>query len=265
VRIRSIKPEFWRSEDVTSLDWETRLVFIGMWSYVDDNGVGLDRLSSVTADLFAADLERNAPDTFARVSRGLERLAEAGRIVRYSVDGRSYIEVVNWDKHQRIDRPNKPRFPRSDAQGAQIRDTLASVVATVASGTEEQGNRGTGEQVSPAPAVLEREFDLCWQHWPKKVERKDALIRFKAAAKRIDVDELVEAVIRFGDAYTATTDRQFVPALGVWLKGDRWTDDLPVARQAPAARPTAAQRNLTVVERFAAMENQQHPTALEGM
>ncbi len=52
MRIRTIKPEFWTSEDVASMDWETRLVFLGLWSYVDDNGVGRDNEKLIVADLF---------------------------------------------------------------------------------------------------------------------------------------------------------------------------------------------------------------------
>jgi hypothetical protein len=258
MRIRSIKPEFWRSDDINSLSWDNRLLFVGLWSYVDDNGVGVDKLSSIAADLFAGDLESNPPDTFARVSRGLEQLAEAGRIVRYSVENRPYLEVVNWDKHQRIDRPNKARFPRSDADAAEIRETLARVAAKVPSGTEEQGNRGTEEQFSPAPAVLdsehnesgkgiEAEFAEVWEHWPKKVERKQALEKFKAAQKKVRWDFLMDAIIRFGDAYAATTERRFVPALGVWLAHERWTDELP---QQPTAQQSPAQRAAALVGDF---------------
>ena len=43
MRIRSIKPEFWTSDDIADLTIEDRLLFIGLWSYVDDNGVGIDK------------------------------------------------------------------------------------------------------------------------------------------------------------------------------------------------------------------------------
>ena len=56
MRIRSIKPEFWRSRDIANLNWDARLVFIGLWSYVDDNGVGKDIDYDIIGDLFAADL-----------------------------------------------------------------------------------------------------------------------------------------------------------------------------------------------------------------
>ncbi|AMS02075.1 replication initiation protein [Mycobacterium phage Panchino] len=156
VRIRSIKPEFWRSEDISAIEeWGTRLLFIGLWSYVDDNGVGLDRVPLIAADLFADDLARDPRETLARVSRGLQQLSAAGRIVRYTLDGKQFLYVNNWEKHQRIDRPNKPRYPLPDPSTCEYmdtRETLASMSRdpreTPSTGTGEQGNRGTGESSS---------------------------------------------------------------------------------------------------------------------
>lgn len=152
MRIRSIKPEFWRSPDVSDLAIEDRLLFIGLWSYVDDNGVGQDRVSTICADLFADDLSRDPRETLARVSEGLRRLSEAGRIVRYTVENRDYLSIDNWAKHQRIDKPNKARYPAPTCDDARIRDTLAESSRdtrdTLAPGTGEQRNRGTGEQSS---------------------------------------------------------------------------------------------------------------------
>lgn len=158
MRIRSIKPDFWRSPDISCLAPVDRLLFIGLWSYVDDNGVGQDRPGVIAADLFADDLSRDPRETLARVSEGVERLSEAGRIVRYTVSGRDYLAIVNWTDHQRIDKPNKPRYPTPTCDDAVIRETLAESSRdsreTLAPGTGEQRSRGTGEQelASLAPA-----------------------------------------------------------------------------------------------------------------
>ncbi|WP_078345161.1 hypothetical protein [Mycobacteroides chelonae] len=158
MRIRSIKPEFWRSQDISSIeDWATRLLFIGLWSYVDDNGVGVDRVSNIAADLFADDLERDPSETFARVSRGLQQLAERFSIVRYEVDGRSYLFINGWAEHQRIDHPNVPRYPLPDGTIAHPTSEKPSRSRssakpsrksreTLAPGTGEQGNRGTEQK-----------------------------------------------------------------------------------------------------------------------
>jgi hypothetical protein len=166
-RIRTIKPEFWKSEAIAALPKETRLTFIGLWTYVDDNGVGLDNPKLITAELYA--LEEDPRDTLASVSRDMLRLAGAGRIRRYTVDGKGYFEIVGWREHQRIDRPNKPRYPHYDHPDAlpvtcgldkcegsdsaaiatpsrESRDTLARVQRP------EQWNRGTEEQGISAAA-----------------------------------------------------------------------------------------------------------------
>src|SRR5690606_32766035 len=112
MRIRSIKPEFWRSKDISALAIEDRLLFIGLWSYVDDNGVGLDHLPDICADLFADDMFNDSRETVARVSRGLQKLAERELIQRYTVADKQYLMISKWGSHQRIDKPGKPRYPR---------------------------------------------------------------------------------------------------------------------------------------------------------
>lgn len=260
MRIRSIKPEFWRSEDINNLSIDDRLLFIGLWSYVDDNGVGRDELPVVVADLFAGDMFANPRETVARVSRGLSNLFSAGLIDRYQVDGKAYLMICKWNAHQRIDKPAKERFPRSDGELEVVRDTLATpsrdIRETVAPGTEEQGSRGAEEQGtdSSAPAALESLFDDAYSHWPKKVERKKSLDKFKQAARRIDPELLRQHIIRFGDAYAATTETQFVPALAVWLNGERWNDELPQPRQ--VSRPlTNIDHNLAYLEQLRAQES----------
>ena len=131
---------------MSRLDIETRLLFIGLWSYVDDNGVGVDRDALIAADLFADDIARDPRDTLARIQRGLATLSEAGMITRYTVENRDYLHVSNWEKHQRIDRPNKPRLPLPTSENAEIATHSRDSRETPATGTGEQGNRGTGEQ-----------------------------------------------------------------------------------------------------------------------
>lgn len=80
MRIRAIKPEFWRSQDISNLDIETRLLFIGLWSYVDDNGVGQDRDALIAADLFADDMSRHPRDTLARIHRLEQGKLEQGKL-----------------------------------------------------------------------------------------------------------------------------------------------------------------------------------------
>jgi hypothetical protein len=73
------------------------------------------------------------------------------------------------------------------------------------------------------------EFEESWSHWPKRAKKEPAKQEFIRAAADMGAAELKGHVVRFGDAYKATTDPQFVPGLDAWILQKRWTDDLPVS------------------------------------
>lgn len=187
MRIRSIKPEFWSSEDIAEIqDWGDRLLFVGLWSYVDDNGVGRDNPKLIVADLFP--LEDDPRETLARVSRGLQTLSELSRIVRYTAaDGKDYLQIANW-QHQRIDKPNKPRYPTVTSENAIIRESLASMSRdsreTPAPGTGEQGNRGTGD--TPQPPAAETDTGPT-DAKPKRGDRRSRIDAMNETARPIGV------------------------------------------------------------------------------
>lgn len=108
-RIRSIKPEFWTSESVGSLDISARLTFIGIWCYVDDNGVGVFNEVLITAALYALD---DPTEALARTREDLRSLSGAGLISVYRNGSKRYIAVTNWDEHQKPSHPRAPRYPR---------------------------------------------------------------------------------------------------------------------------------------------------------
>lgn len=161
MRIRSTKPEFWRSKTIVdALDWADRYVLKGLEAYVDDNGVGKDDLELIATEVFPRDTYRSPRECVARLTEAISRIHQAGLIARYEVDGEKLLYIDKWRDLQRIDRPSKGRYPRPDGttEYAQPvnrdtyrspRDTLASPRDTLATGTGEQGNRGTEEKHRP--------------------------------------------------------------------------------------------------------------------
>ena len=161
MRIRSTKPEFWRSKTIAALPWDVRLVLKGLESYVDDNGVGKDDIALIAADVFPRDLSASPRETLARLSEAISSLSDAGLIVRYDIEDEELLYIDRWKHIQRIDKPARGRFRRPDGtleyaqevnrdSYAKPRETVASPPEVLAPGTGEQGNRGTGEQGRPA-------------------------------------------------------------------------------------------------------------------
>lgn len=233
MRIRSTKPEFWRSERIASVSWDARLVLKGLESYVDDNGVGKDDLALIVGDLFQRDLVREPSRTLARVSEAISELCDAGLLHRYDVDGTPLLYVSFWESIQRVDKPQAGRFPRPDGtknyKDSEIRESVANIrepSRALAPGTGEQGNRGTD---SPPPANAAGDtraddpdpFDEFWKHYPRKVEKQDARKAWRSALKKTTASELIDAV----KAYPFGTDPQFVKHAATWLNKGCWADE----------------------------------------
>ena len=107
-RIRSIKPEFFTSLTIADLPLSARLTFIGLWTYVDDNGVGPADPRLIRAAIWPLE---EAPDILHRTREDLQRLQEARLVTLYESSGRPLVFVNGWDEHQKVSHPRKPRFP----------------------------------------------------------------------------------------------------------------------------------------------------------
>jgi hypothetical protein len=57
-------------------------------------------------------LEEDLRESLARLSGDLRSLLAAGLVARYEVAGKRYLFIVNWDEHQKVSHPGKPRYPR---------------------------------------------------------------------------------------------------------------------------------------------------------
>lgn len=114
-RIRSIKPEFWASEQVVECSPTARLLFIGMWTFSDDNGIHQASIKRLKMEVFPGD-----DFTKDDIATLLGELIAAGLVLAYSVNKVNYWRVTGWH-HQRIDKPTY-RFPLPD--DAEIRTHL---------------------------------------------------------------------------------------------------------------------------------------------
>jgi len=91
-RARNIKPGFFRNADLVELSFEARLLFIGLWTVADRLGRLEDKPKQIKMELFPADnLDCDSL---------LSDLEKIGVIERYKYDGNSYIQVLNFAKHQ---------------------------------------------------------------------------------------------------------------------------------------------------------------------
>lgn len=106
-RIRTIKPEFFTSEQVVECSVTARLLFIGMWNFCDDSGIHPAALKTLKMEVFPGD-----DITVQQVESCIKELISVGLIMEYEIENKRYWLVTGWH-HQRIEKPNY-RHPLPD-------------------------------------------------------------------------------------------------------------------------------------------------------
>lgn len=91
-RARNIKPSFFANDELADLPPITRMLFIGLWMLADREGRLIDRPRRIKAEILPYDDFDAEP--------ALQALHEGGFILRYEVNGESFIQVENFLKHQ---------------------------------------------------------------------------------------------------------------------------------------------------------------------
>jgi hypothetical protein len=113
-RIRTIKPETPQSESMGRISREARLCFILLWTQADDAG----RLRG-NSRMLASLLYPYDDDAPALIEDWLEELEGEDCIIRYEAGGATYMQIVKWLEHQKIDKPSRSKMPGPD-EGSRI-------------------------------------------------------------------------------------------------------------------------------------------------
>lgn len=140
-RIRTIKPEFWTSEQVVECSPIARLLFVGMWNFCDDGGNHPASAKTLKMQIFPGD-----DIAASQIESYISELLSNGLLSEYTAEGRKYWHVTGW-KHQKIDRPSykhpRPFDERSSNDGRGLDDGHPP---------EGNGREGNGKESKAAAA-----------------------------------------------------------------------------------------------------------------
>lgn len=92
-RARNIKPGFYKNEDLAECSPWARLLFPGLWMLADREGRLEDRPKRIKGEVF--------PFDSVEVGPLLAELEQWKFIIRYQVDGKFYIQITAFSRHQR--------------------------------------------------------------------------------------------------------------------------------------------------------------------
>ncbi len=228
-RIRFVKPETFDDPDLCDLPPLARWLFVGLWTQADREGRMEDDPRRVKTRLLPADAVN--PDEVLN-------LLAPKFITRYAVNGKRFLEINNFAKHQRphpkeaqsvipapVKRNGKPLKARASKPDSGVL-ILDSGVLSLDSGVR-------GEPLVPSSA--DADFDAFWTPYPVKVGKKAAL---KAWAKIKPDESLLGTIVAALETQKHTKAQlkargEFAPAWpnpSTWLNGRRWEDEVDAPR-----------------------------------
>ena len=231
-RIRTVKPEFWLNEELAELPPETRLLAIGLLNQSDDGGY----FKASPAILKGAVFPFN--DTSVSIHTMLMQLSQIKYISLHTgLDGKSYGYVINFLKHQVINRPTKSKIKDLvdiTENSVSIHTQFTDDSLQERKGKEQGKEQGRGKENNSRSHSLAW-FEILWNSFDPSFGEKGSKKNAQAQFNRINPDQqLFDLILASAERQLSVKRMQdangsfFAPFQHVerWLKNRRWEDEI---------------------------------------
>jgi hypothetical protein len=216
-RIRTIKPEFFTSEDIVGLSPFARLLYIALWCEADKEGRLVWKPKTFKM--------RYLPGDDLDILALCKELTDARLVVLYG-DGLAYIPA--FKSHQHINpRESDSQLPAPDASTTRAPrvSTRQSPDSDAQGGREGKGKEGTRDASRHASDVPPG-FERFWQAWPRS-PRKEARGECLKAWQKAKAEPAADLVVAHVERLKASPGwskqgGEFIPAPLVYLNQRRW-------------------------------------------
>ena len=176
MRIRTVKPEFWQSEDLADISDKAKLLAIGLLNMADDEGYLKCHPSLIRSQLFPFN------DNSLNVQGMLTELSNSNYITLLKgSDNKDYLLVNNFTKHQKVNRPTPSKIKDSiEFTEVSVSNHLQLTGGKEGKGKEGKGS-GNGKELMSTKAD---DVNSIFEHWKLVMNKNNSSILNK---KRISV------------------------------------------------------------------------------
>jgi hypothetical protein len=235
---RFLRPGITTSDRWNSVSFEAQSLYIRILTLVDDFGRYDARVAILHGQCFAL-----RPEIKPQRTAGLRsELQQAGLIDVYTVDGREYLEITQWQERARS---NASKFPGKSqvidistpaADGGEIPQNPASLVqrpSTIAIVPSTIVHRPAIKRQRTARTPLEcAGFKEFWQAYPRKEAIADAEEAWTKNGCIEFLPQILAAITAWRTSKAWTEDAgRWIPHPASWLNKRRWNDELPTIGQ----------------------------------
>jgi len=150
-RIRTVKPDFWKHEELSELAPEVHMLAAALLNYADDEGYFRANPKLVKAE--CCPLREDS----VSVHEALKQLANIGYVRLFTgSDQKEYGKVVNFAEHQRINRPTPSKIKELDALSE---DSVSDHGAVTDDSPPEGKGKEQGRERNNGGAVAPEDWD----------------------------------------------------------------------------------------------------------
>ena len=183
-RIRTIKPEFFTSEDIVSLTPLARIFYVSLWCEADRQG----RLEWKPKTLKL----RYLPGDDCDIETLTGELTGAGLVILYEAYGKRYAEIPTFKKHQIINNRESEstipaREPPRDADASGTRDSR--VKAEGKEGKERKEISGEPLRDSPPPSAEPPVVGIALSDGSEYLVPRSMVTEWERAYPAVDVEQ----------------------------------------------------------------------------
>ena len=217
---RILKESICSSDNVDQLSAFQETFFYRLIVNCDDYGRMDARPKILASRLFPLkDLKTN------QIEDALRALISAELVILYEVDGKPFLQMKTWDRHQQV-RAKKSKYPSPD-EGT-CNQMISNDIKCPRNPIQSESNPNPNPNIT-ADADTTARFEIFWKAYPKHANRKAAE---KAFVKLRPDDGLLETMLAAVNRQKQTAqwqeaNGQFIPYPASWLNGRRWEDELP--------------------------------------
>ncbi|MBS4051105.1 MAG: hypothetical protein KGZ69_07870 [Methylomonas sp.] len=218
-RIRTIKPEFWKNEDLSALPESTHILAAALLNYADDEGFFNANPALIKAECFPI------REPSVSVPESLQHLSKIGFLqLGGGEDGKRYGKIVNFLDHQKISHPTPSKINEMEVLWeASVRPPGRLRNHSALKGKERKGKEQGKESCAS--------FDAFWNFVIRKIAKPECEKIYRRIVDRGEATEaqLLDGIRAYAEA-SANSDPKFICHPKTWLNQGRWTDVQHVPR-----------------------------------
>ena len=238
---RILKESICTSENIDSLSAFQETVFYRLIVTCDDYGRMDARPKLLSSKLFPLKDIRAA-----QIEDALRALTSAELVILYEVDGKPFLQMKTWDRHQQV-RAKKSRYPSPDDGIKQEENNCNQLVSDDSKCPRNpiQSESLSESESNPNARMREIPFEEFWNVYPKRSAKQDAI----KAWKKLKVDEtLFQTIVAAIERQKKSSQWQedggkYIPHPATWLNGHRWEDEVVSGSHKTVAQTNYAQRD----------------------